>query len=103
MARKKRKITIAKALYGKKTFTSSDEFEFYRSYKMMKLDRKLVTEVHEAVGIAEGYIPVNTAEEELNAWQLLIDTGVAWKLQGWFGRQAMFLIDNGLCKTKVVN
>ena len=41
MARKKRKITIAKALYGKKTFTSSDEFEFYRSYKMMKLDKKL--------------------------------------------------------------
>lgn len=103
MARKKRKITIAKALYGKKTFTSSDEFEFYRSYKMMKLDRKLVTEVHEAVGIAEGYIPAETVEEELKAWQHLIDTGICWQLQGWFGRQAQFLIENKLCKSKVVN
>ena len=103
MARKKRKITIAKALYGKKTFTSSDEFEFYRSYKLMKLDRKLVTEVHEAVGIAEGYIPSESAEEELVAWQMLIDTGGCWKLQGWFGRQAHGLIENKICKAKVVN
>lgn len=36
-------------------------------------------------------------EEELEAWQYLIDTGMAWKLQGWYGRTAKRLIDEGLC------
>ena len=60
-------------------------------------------DIHQAVGIAEGYIPSESAEEELMAWQMLIDTGVCWKLQGWFGRQAHWLIDNNICKAKVVN
>ena len=92
----------------KRTLMKSEEFKFYRSYKLMNLNKKLVKDVHEAVGICEGfiqavhYIPCDT-EEELEAWQYLIDTGVAWQLQGWFGRQAQFLIDNKLCKEKVVN
>lgn len=36
-------------------------------------------------------------EEELEAWQYLIDTGMAWKLQGWYGREAKRLIDEGEC------
>ena len=36
-------------------------------------------------------------ETVVEAWQHLIDTGLAWQLQGWFGRQAAHLIQAGLC------
>ena len=32
------------------------------------------------------------------AWQLLIDTGVAWQLQGRIGRMADDLIASGFCE-----
>lgn len=50
-----------------------------------------------AVMIAEG---VEDADEErqIEAWQHLIDTGLCWRLQGWFGRQAVALLDAGICE-----
>tara|TARA_R100000234_G_scaffold94372_1_gene62601 strand:+ start:460 stop:684 length:225 start_codon:yes stop_codon:yes gene_type:complete len=50
----------------------------------------------EAIEICEQLVPSEN-EEELAAWQYLIDTGLAWKLQGWFGRTAKRLIDEGYC------
>jgi len=45
-----------------------------------------------------GHDPQNVTEEmQVAAWQHLIDTGLAWRLQGWFGRQAMALIAAGIC------
>jgi uncharacterized protein involved in copper resistance len=35
--------------------------------------------------------------EEVEAWQYLIDTGLAWQLQGWYGRTAQRLINAGYC------
>jgi len=53
-----------------------------------------------ATGIAEGFIECDDQEEILEAWQYLIDTGMAWSLQGWFGRTAENLIEQGLCKQR---
>jgi hypothetical protein len=49
----------------------------------------------EAVIIAEGIEPADDHAEYLSAWQLLVDTGIAWTLQGWFGRTAAALIESG--------
>lgn len=48
-----------------------------------------------AVAIAEGFWAAESEEEVLAAWQHLVNTGLAWKLQGWFGRTAQRLIDDG--------
>ena len=50
-----------------------------------------------AVGIAEGFIEPDSEEQQIEAWQALIDSGLAWRLQGWFGRTAQRLIDDGIC------
>jgi len=53
-----------------------------------------------AVGIAEGFIEADSEEQVLEAWQLLVDSGLAWQLQGWFGRTARALIDGGFISPK---
>ena len=55
---------------------------------------------YNAVGIAEGFIECNDKKTIVKAWQYLIDTGLAFKLQGWFGRTAIDLINQGICKKK---
>lgn len=50
----------------------------------------------EAIEIIEG--PTKRDGEDLiEAWQFLIDTGVCWQLQGWYGREAMRLIRERIC------
>ncbi len=49
-----------------------------------------------ATMIAEGEEEADEATY-IEAWQLLIDTGLCWQLQGWFGRTAMTLIEDGVC------
>ena len=36
-------------------------------------------------------------EEQLAAWQHLINTGIVWTLQGWYGRGAVHLLNAGFC------
>lgn len=49
-----------------------------------------------AVGIAEGFIESESEEQQIEAWQHLHDTGLAYTLQGWFGRTATALIEQGI-------
>jgi len=51
-----------------------------------------------AISIAEGFVEPENEEQYISAWQQLIDTGLAWSLQGWFGRTAMHLIESGVCR-----
>ena len=49
-----------------------------------------------ATMIAEG-VDEASYEKQVEAWQLLIDTGTCWSLQGFFGRTAARLIEEGIC------
>jgi hypothetical protein len=49
-----------------------------------------------AVGIAEGFIEAESEDQVLEAWQFLVNSGLAWQLQGFFGRTATQLIERGL-------
>lgn len=49
---------------------------------------------YRATMLAEG-AETGTEEEVLAAWQHLVNTGLAWKLQGTFGRRAEALIREG--------
>lgn len=49
-----------------------------------------------AVGIAEGFEEAESEEQVIEAWQYLVNTGLAWQLQGFFGRTAQALIDQGI-------
>jgi hypothetical protein len=52
-------------------------------------------ETYDAVMIAEG-VEEASREKQIEAWQLLVDTGLVWKLQGFFGRTASRLIEDGI-------
>jgi hypothetical protein len=49
-----------------------------------------------AVGLAEGFIEAESEEQILEAWQHLHNTGLAYQLQGFFGRTAQHLVEQGL-------
>tara|TARA_Y100000593_G_C4236840_1_gene300014 strand:- start:374 stop:547 length:174 start_codon:yes stop_codon:yes gene_type:complete len=51
---------------------------------------------YEAVGIAEGFVESDSEEQVVEAWQYLVDTGLAWQLQGHFGRTSRTLIEEGV-------
>ena len=51
-----------------------------------------------ACSIVEGFnASTKYSNEEIQqAWSFLIKTGHCWKLQGWYGRTATYLIENGI-------
>ena len=49
-----------------------------------------------AIGIAEGFLEPESEEQVIEAWQHLVDTGLAWQMQGSFGRMATAMIEEGV-------
>lgn len=39
----------------------------------------------------------HTDDDRIEAFQHLINTGTVWNLQGFYGRTALRLLNNGLC------
>jgi len=54
-------------------------------------------DTYTACSIVEGFSGKNhTEEEHIEAWQELVNSGACWTLQGWYGRTAQSLIDQGI-------
>jgi len=57
-------------------------------------------DAYTAVMIVEGVETPESEEQFLEAAQVLVNTGLAWVLQGSFGRLCQSLIDQGLIQAK---
>jgi hypothetical protein len=66
------------------------------NYRNTKLYKKM--DSYTACSIAEGFCEGEGAskKDQLTAWQWLHDTRQAYSLQGWYGRGATSLIEQGL-------
>lgn len=78
-------ITEVELRKTKKEIVNSDEY------------KRMVKDSYTAVSVAEGFGEGENASplEQQSAWQYLHDSRMAYSLQGWFGRTAQSLIQNG--------
>lgn len=54
-------------------------------------------DTYTACAIIEEFDGATTDEQKIEAFQFLIDEGVVWGLQGFYGRTAARLIEAGVC------
>ena len=61
-----------------------------------KLTKKQQAEMlYNATMIAEGAMDETSEMSYIQAWQWLVDTGVVWELQGFYGRAAHRMLSEG--------
>jgi len=51
---------------------------------------------YDAIGLCEGFVEAESEDQIIEAWQYLHDTGLAYRMQGWFGRMAQAMIEEGV-------
>ena len=56
---------------------------------------KPITSLADAIFTIE--LEEGTEQDQIAAWQYLIDTGAVWQLQGIYGRTAVYLLQEGIC------
>lgn len=57
-----------------------------------------IQSTYDACAIIEGFADHEPDQDEvIEAFQFLIDTGIVWQLQGFYGRSAHNLIQQGIC------
>ena len=61
-----------------------------------KLDSYAIKEWNEMFKDLDAILGIRNEQEIIDAWQYLHDTGLAYDLQGWFGRTARDLINKGI-------
>ena len=74
---------------GTQTHTTGNE----RDTTVTDTEKKM--DDYTALGLAEGFIDADSEDQVIEAWQYLHDTGLAYRLQGWFGRTARHLVERG--------
>ena len=68
----------------------------FPTFERQPIDVSAVSAAHKEATKARRKV-AGTDDKRMQAWQHLIDTGLAWQLQGGFGRTAMSLIESGIC------
>ncbi|MFZ9252939.1 MAG: DUF7417 domain-containing protein [Hylemonella sp.] len=66
-------------------------------FNLLLSERSFMADTLAAISIVEG-IEDASIEQQLDAWQQLVDSGLCWRLKGWYGRTATQLIDQGLIR-----
>ena len=66
-------------------------------------DNKIKWTPYLASAYAEGFCEGEGAsqDDQIEAWQYLLDSGLCWQLQGWYGRTAKDLIEQGIITDKI--
>jgi hypothetical protein len=98
--------TVTVSWDGERYFCTCDSERYRNTMDCTHIDAVVDDGLHEppmtlyrAVMIIEDpNVDVNCETDFIDAWQFLIDNGHAWKLQGWYGRTAIQLIQEGRCK-----